>query len=55
MTGDRLDTAVLVGLGVGMAAALTPTDAKSTEVLAAPDIQPTHVIRRLGGLLPAGV
>ncbi|MCW5882253.1 MAG: HAD-IIA family hydrolase [Anaerolineae bacterium] len=55
MTGDRLETDVLMGLDAGMAAALTLTGATSVETLAASGIRPTYVIRRLGDLLPDGV
>jgi arabinose operon protein AraL len=51
MTGDRLETDVLMGLNAGMAGALTLTGATSVDVLAQSPIQPTYVIRELGELL----
>jgi ribonucleotide monophosphatase NagD (HAD superfamily) len=52
MTGDRLETDVLMGLNAGMAAALTLTGATSEADLAASPIRPTYVLHRLGDLLP---
>ena len=52
MTGDRLETDVLMGLDAGMAGALTLTGATSEAALAQSSIQPTYVIRRLSDLLP---
>jgi len=52
MTGDRLETDVLMGLNAGMAGALTLTGATSETALAQSPIQPTYVIRRLSELLP---
>ncbi len=52
MTGDRLETDVLMGLNAGMAGALTLTGATSAAALAQSPIQPTYVIRELGELLP---
>jgi NagD protein len=52
MTGDRLETDVLMGLNAGMAAALTLTGATSEADLAASPIRPTYVIHQLGDLLP---
>jgi NagD protein len=52
MTGDRLETDVLMGLQAGMAAALVLTGA--TAVPPPPDapIQPTYVLQTLSRLLP---
>ncbi len=52
MTGDRLETDVLMGLDAGMAAALTLTGATDEATAAASTIRPTYVIRRLADLLP---
>ena len=51
MVGDRLETDVLFGLRAGMAAALTLTGATSATELAASDVRPTYVLRRLSELL----
>ncbi|MBK8985769.1 MAG: HAD-IIA family hydrolase [Chloroflexi bacterium] len=53
MTGDRLETDVLMGLNAGMSGALTLTGATDETALAQSAIQPTYVIRRLSDLLPA--
>lgn len=52
MTGDRLETDVLMGLAAGMAAALTLTGATTAPMLAESDIKPTYVVHRLAELLP---
>ena len=52
MTGDRLETDVLMGLDAGMAAALTLTGATSALQAAASSIKPTYVVSRLAELLP---
>jgi NagD protein len=52
MTGDRLETDVLMGLDAGMSAALTLTGATDEAMLAASDIEPTYVVRNLAELLP---
>lgn len=52
MTGDRLETDVLMGLDAGMAAALTLTGATSAAQAAASPIKPTFVVSRLAELLP---
>lgn len=52
MTGDRLETDVLMGLDAGMAAALTLTGATTEEMATQSDIIPTYVIHHLGELLP---
>lgn len=52
MTGDRLETDVLMGLNAGMAAALTLTGATTAEMAAQSDIRPTYTIERLAKLLP---
>jgi HAD superfamily hydrolase (TIGR01450 family) len=51
MTGDRLETDVVMGLNAGMDASLVLTGATTEAVLAASPIQPTYVLRRLGDLL----
>lgn len=53
MTGDRLETDVLMGLDAGMAAALTLTGATSAAQAAASPIKPTYVVSRLAELLPS--
>ena len=50
MTGDRLETDVLMGLNAGMAAALTLTGATRQESVAQSTITPTYVIQHLGEL-----
>ncbi len=52
MTGDRLETDVLMGLDAGMAAALTLTGATSAAQAAVSPIRPTYVVSRLAELLP---
>ncbi len=52
MTGDRLETDVLMGLNAGMAGVLTLTGATDEAALAQSDIQPTFVIKQLRELLP---
>jgi NagD protein len=52
MTGDRLETDVLMGLDAGMSAALTLTGATHESALADSPIHPTYVLRNLGDLLP---
>ncbi|HNS03383.1 MAG TPA: HAD-IIA family hydrolase [Anaerolineae bacterium] len=52
MTGDRLETDVLMGLDAGMAAALTLTGATSAAQAAGSSIRATYVINRLAELLP---
>ncbi|MFN8473124.1 MAG: HAD-IIA family hydrolase [Anaerolineae bacterium] len=52
MTGDRLETDVLMGLDAGMAAALTLTGATPASALATSSVRPTYVVRNLGDLLP---
>lgn len=51
ITGDRLETDVLMGLEAGMHAALTLTGATSREQAAASPIQPTYLLANLGALL----
>jgi NagD protein len=53
MTGDRLETDVLMGLNAGMAGTLTLTGATDETMLAASNITPTYVIEKLADLLPA--
>jgi NagD protein len=55
MTGDRLETDVLMGLNAGMAAALALTGATGESALQASPIKPTYVLRQLADLLPEGV
>jgi len=52
MTGDRLETDVLMGLDAGMSAALTLTGATPESALADSPIHPTYVLHNLGDLLP---
>jgi phosphoglycolate/pyridoxal phosphate phosphatase family enzyme len=52
MTGDRLETDVLLALNAGMDAALTLTGATTAAELQASPIRPTYVIEQLGELLP---
>jgi len=52
ITGDRLETDVLMGLDAGMSAALTLTGATTEEMLAESEVEPTYVIRQLADLLP---
>jgi phosphoglycolate/pyridoxal phosphate phosphatase family enzyme len=52
ITGDRLETDVLMGLEAGMATALTLTGATSRADLAASSILPTYVLGQLSDLLP---
>ena len=52
MTGDRLETDVLMGLNAGMSGALTLTGATDEAALAKANIKPTYILRRLTDLLP---
>ena len=52
MTGDRLETDVLMGLNAGMDAALALTGATPESAFATSSIRPTYVLRRLADLLP---
>ncbi len=52
MTGDRLETDVLMGQEAGMATALPLTGATPKSALEGSSIQPTYILRRLGDLLP---
>ncbi len=52
MTGDRLETDVLMGLNAGMAAALTLTGATTADMAAQSTIRPTYTIEKLAELLP---
>ncbi len=52
MTGDRLETDVLMGLNAGMSGALTLTGATDEAALAAASIRPTYVLHQLADLLP---
>ena len=52
ITGDRLETDIMMGLQNGMDAALTLTGATSEAELAGSAIQPTYIIRTLMDLVP---
>ncbi len=52
ITGDRLETDVVMGLNNGMAAALALTGATDAATLAKSAIRPTYVLRQLSDLLP---
>jgi NagD protein len=52
MTGDRLETDVLMGQEAGMSTALTLTGATPESALAGSSIRPTYILRHLGDLLP---
>ncbi len=52
MTGDRLETDVLMGLNAGMDGALTLTGATNAEMAAASPIKPTYTIHALEELIP---
>ena len=51
MTGDRLETDILMGLNADMDAALTLTGATDEMMLVDTTIQPTYIIRQLGELM----
>jgi ribonucleotide monophosphatase NagD (HAD superfamily) len=55
MTGDRLETDVLLGLNNGMDGALVLTGAATRADLAASSIRPTYVVESLAELLPAAL
>ncbi|HEY5246913.1 MAG TPA: HAD hydrolase-like protein, partial [Dermatophilaceae bacterium] len=52
MTGDRLETDILMGQEAGMSTALPLTGATPESALEGSSIQPTYVLSRLGDLLP---
>jgi NagD protein len=52
MTGDRLETDVLMGLEAGMAAALTLTGATDAAAVERSSIRPTYILNGLADLLP---
>jgi NagD protein len=52
MTGDRLETDILMGREAGMSTALPLTGATAESALASSSIQPTYVLRRLSDVLP---
>jgi NagD protein len=52
IVGDRLETDIKMGQEAGMATAVVLTGVTTPEVLAASDIQPDYVLRRLDELLP---
>jgi NagD protein len=51
MTGDRLETDVAMGIGAGMATALTLTGATTPAMLEVSEIKPDYVIEGLGDLV----
>ena len=53
MTGDRLETDILMGQEAGMSTALPLTGATPESSLEASSIQPTYVLRTLSDLLPS--
>lgn len=53
ITGDRLETDVLMGLNAGMATALTLTGATEAAALRETPIKPTYVLQGLADLLPS--
>jgi phosphoglycolate/pyridoxal phosphate phosphatase family enzyme len=52
MTGDRLETDVVMGLNAGMDASLVLTGATDEAALASSPVRPTYVLHRLADLLP---
>lgn len=52
MTGDRLETDVLLGMNTGMASALVLTGATSQSDLTVARIEPTYILHQLADLLP---
>ena len=52
MTGDRLETDVLMALQAGMSGALVLTGATDEAALASSPIRPTYVLRTLADLIP---
>ena len=54
MTGDRLETDVLLGLNAGMETALILTGATTAAMAAASSIRPIYVLRSLEELIPQG-
>ena len=55
MTGDRLETDILMGQKAGMSTALPLTGATPESSLEGSSIQPTYVLRTLSDLLPSSV
>ena len=55
MTGDRLETDVLMGLNAGMHAALTLTGATTAEEVKVSSIKPTYIVESLSDLLPPSI
>lgn len=53
MTGDRVETDVLLGLNAGMSGALVLTGATDAATAAAANTRPTYILEQLGELLPA--
>ncbi|MCP4424608.1 MAG: HAD-IIA family hydrolase [Chloroflexi bacterium] len=51
ITGDRLETDVLMGLNAGMSGALTLTGATTEKELAVSEIKPTYALRQLADLI----
>jgi HAD superfamily hydrolase (TIGR01450 family) len=54
MTGDRLETDILMGQQAGMSTALTLTGASDESDLSGSSTQPTYILHNLGELLFAG-
>jgi NagD protein len=52
ITGDRLETDILMGIKAGMASALTLTGATTREMLNTSEIKPMYVIESLIDLIP---
>jgi NagD protein len=52
MTGDRLETDVVMGLNAGMDASLVLTGATNAAALVESSVRPTYVLQQLGDLLP---
>ncbi len=52
IVGDRLETDILMGQEAGMATGVVLTGVTTPELLAASEIQPDYVLRRLDELLP---
>lgn len=53
MTGDRLETDVLMGLNAGMSGALALTGATTESEAVISEIKPTYMIHQLSDLIPA--
>lgn len=55
IVGDRLETDICMGRQAGMATAVVLTGVTTPEALAASEIQPDYVLRRLDELLPTSI